>query len=173
MKKQLPSRPNLEQLKNQAKTILRGHRAANPDALKQIQEYHPRWRNSSEAAIRTARFTLSDAQLVVANEYGFETWAKLKAHVQLYESPLTTQASVNTLREEAGRGDLALVNKLLDAQPSLINEPGGPGVRTSLHQAVFGRQEATVNLLLERGADPNRRCGGDNAAPLHFPAEKS
>jgi ankyrin repeat protein len=45
-------------------------------------------------------------------------------------------------------------------------------VRTALHQAVFGKQEAAARLLLERAADPNIRCEGDNATPLHFAAEK-
>jgi len=70
------------------------------------------------------------------------------------------------------RGDLARLNALLDAHPELIDERGGEGVRTPLHQAVFGNSEAAVKLLLERGANPNIRCEGDNAYPLHFAVEK-
>jgi ankyrin repeat protein len=61
---------------------------------------------------------------------------------------------------------------LLDAHPELINERGGDGVRTPLHQAVFGNSEAAAKMLLERGANPNIRCEGDNAYPLHFAVEK-
>jgi ankyrin repeat protein len=46
-------------------------------------------------------------------------------------------------------------------------------VRTALHQAVFGNSEAAAKLLLERGANPNIRCEGDNAYPLHFAVEKN
>ena len=75
------------------------------------------------------------------------------------------------MRDAAGKGDLAWLNALLDAHPELIDERGGEGVRTALHQAVFGNSEAAVKLLLERGANPNVRCEGDNAYPLHFAVE--
>jgi ankyrin repeat protein len=81
-------------------------------------------------------------------------------------------AAVKSLLEAAGRGGVARLNSLLNADPGLINEAAGPGVRTALHHAVFGNQEAAVKLLLDRGADPNIRCEGDNAYPLHFAAEK-
>jgi hypothetical protein len=38
MTRQLPYRPNLEQLKNQAKSLLKGHRAAVPEALVRVRE---------------------------------------------------------------------------------------------------------------------------------------
>jgi glutathione S-transferase len=81
MKKQLPSRPNLEQLKNQAKSLLKGQHAEDPEVLARVRQHHPRWQNYSDAILASARFTLADAQLVIANEYGFETWPALKAHL--------------------------------------------------------------------------------------------
>ena len=89
------------------------------------------------------------------------------------EAAGATGEAVASLRDAAGSGDLTRLNALLDAHPELIDERGGEGVRTALHQAVFGNSEAAVKLLLERGANPNIRCEGDNAYPLHFAVEKN
>jgi ankyrin repeat protein len=172
MTRQLPSRPNLEQLRKQAKSVLKGHHAATPEILGRIREHHPLWRHSTEAIISSSPFTLADAQLVIAAEYGFETWSRLKAHVLLHEGDPLTEATIESLHTAARRGDLVLLTSLLEKHPSFLNETGGRGVRTALHEAVGGEQVAAVQLLLERGADPNIRCEGDNAFPLHFACEK-
>src|SRR2546428_8628776 len=82
MKRQLPSRANLDQLKHQARDLLNAHRAGDEDALRRIRESHPRWWQAAEADVRAARFTLSGAQLVLAREYGFGSWPKLKEYVE-------------------------------------------------------------------------------------------
>ena len=173
MQRQLPPRPSLEQLKNQAKTLLKAHRAADPQALDRIRESYPRLRNANAADIANSPLTLAGAQLVIANEYGFATWARFKAHIVSQRPAASVSELVESLREAAGRGDLESLTGLLDDHPELIDEPGGPGVRTALHQAVFGKSEAAVRLLLERGANPNIRCEGDNAYPLHFAVEQN
>jgi ankyrin repeat protein len=176
MSRQLPPNPSLEQLKKQAKFLLKRHQAADSEALTRIRENHPRWRNLSREQEKeqaaASPFALADAQLVIASEYGFASWSKLQSHVKTLEAASSTAQAVASLRDAAGRGDLARLNALLDAHPALINERGGEGVRTPLHQAVFGNSEAAVKLLLERGANPNIRCEGDNAYPLHFAVEK-
>src|SRR5208282_5826271 len=93
-------------------------------------------------------------------------------HVKTLEAASFTAEAVASLRDAAGKGDLARLNALLDAHPELIDERSGEGVRTPLHRAVFGNSEAAVKLLLGRGANPNIRCEGDNAYPLHFAVEK-
>jgi ankyrin repeat protein len=172
MTRQLPPRPRLEQLKKQAKTLLKGQQSADPEALIRIRECHPQWRAAADAELAAGSFALSDAQLTIAREYGFDSWTELKSHVQSREADPSFAELVASLRDAAGRGDLERMNALLDAHPELIDEPGGQGVRTALHQAVFGKSEAAVRLLLERGANPNVRCEGDNAYPLHFAVEK-
>ncbi len=173
MSRQLPPRPSIDQLRKQAKSLLKRQRAADPETLTRIRKSHPRWERLSEQQLAGLPFTLGDAQLVIANEYGLPSWSKLQSHVKTLEAASATAEIVASLRDAAGKGDLARLNALLYAHPELINERGGEGVRTALHQAVFGNSEAAVKLLLERGANPNIRCEGDNAYPLHFAVEKN
>src|SRR5437763_17181578 len=78
MAKQLPPRPNLDQLKHQAKELQ-----------------------------RSAQIALHDAQTMIAREYGFASWHKLREHVE--EVTLEFDAAVNEFLEAAtgGRGDRA------------------------------------------------------------------
>ena len=173
MASKLPPRASLEQLRKQAKSLLKRQQASDPEAFHRIRERQPRWKNLSDEQLAASSFKLADAQLVIANEYGFASWSRLRSHVKMLEAAGTTAKAVASLRDAAGKSDLARLNTLLDAHPELIDERGGEGVRTALHQAVFGNSEAAVRLLLERGANPNIRCEGDNAYPLHFAVEKN
>jgi ankyrin repeat protein len=64
----LPARPDLDQLRHQAKDLLRAAKRGDAEAL---------------ARIRTVsdRLILASAQLAVAREYGFAGWARLKTEV--------------------------------------------------------------------------------------------
>ena len=73
MPRALPPNPSLEQLRRQAKDLLKASRELNLQALLRIEQYLP---NRSGVAI------LADAQLVIAREYGFASWPKLKRHVE-------------------------------------------------------------------------------------------
>jgi hypothetical protein len=79
--KRLPARPDLRHLKHQALDLLNGRAAGKPDALQRIREFHPRFARVEDGAIAAAPFTLADAHLAIAREYGFASWARLRAHV--------------------------------------------------------------------------------------------
>jgi len=79
--KQLPSHPDLNQLKHQAKDLMKAREAAEPAALQRIREFHPRFSKSRDAEIASTKFLLADAQLTIAREYGFATWPRLKARI--------------------------------------------------------------------------------------------
>lgn len=79
--KRLPARPNLEHLKRQAKDLLNDQRAGEPSALHRIREFHPRFNELDDSSIRSGTYALSDAQLTIAREYGFASWARLSTHI--------------------------------------------------------------------------------------------
>jgi ankyrin repeat protein len=66
----LPAAPSLEQLRKQAKDLLRAHRAGDPDATARVATYEP-----------GEPLKLTGAQLVVAREHGFPSWPRLRAYV--------------------------------------------------------------------------------------------
>jgi len=68
---------NLENLRKQAKRLLRQVRARDADAPARIRSSHHTYRNSSDSEL--ASFSLQDAQLVIARELGFSSWPKLIA----------------------------------------------------------------------------------------------
>jgi uncharacterized glyoxalase superfamily protein PhnB len=70
--------PNLENLKKQAKLILRWHRARHYPVAAQIRGYLPRFLNMPDSEILAASFKLSDAQEMVARQQGFDSWQALK-----------------------------------------------------------------------------------------------
>src|SRR5262245_17586130 len=81
MRSQLPERPSLEHLKNQAKKLLSEFKAGEPEAQQRFQNF------------RLMNPALSQAQLVIAREYGFLSWARLKKYVD----------EVNCSRDEAAK----------------------------------------------------------------------
>jgi len=70
--------PNLENLKKQAKLILRWHRERHYPVAPQIRGHLLRFRNMDDSEILAASFRLSDAQEMVARQQGFESWQALK-----------------------------------------------------------------------------------------------
>jgi len=78
----LPQNPSLPHLKYQAKDLLKGHAAHDAAAAQRIREFHPRWAEASDEEIFAVRFRLSDAQVAIAREYGFASWARLKRRVE-------------------------------------------------------------------------------------------
>ncbi len=129
MSRELPGTPSLEFLKKQAKALLR----------------------------RTQQGKLADAQHTLANEYGFATWAKLKAHVESLSS-----SPAEELKTAVCESDAARVKELMRQHPELrarINEPlpdYGFGAQ-ALFAAVQRSDKATIDVLLEAGADIRKR----------------
>jgi len=60
--RRLPVRPDLDQLRHQAKDLLRAAHDGDESALADFAEFHPR-------AIDPTQATLADAQLVLARSY--------------------------------------------------------------------------------------------------------
>jgi uncharacterized glyoxalase superfamily protein PhnB len=97
--------PNLENLKKQAKLILRWHRERHYPVAAQIRALLPRFLNMPDAEILAANFKLSDAQEMVARQNGFDSWQALKAGLS------TTSRRVRSSPSKA---------RIVSAEPQLL-----------------------------------------------------
>jgi catechol 2,3-dioxygenase-like lactoylglutathione lyase family enzyme len=85
--------PSLENLKKQAKQILRWHRIGYHPVAEQIRTVLPRFRHLSDAQVLAHRFQLSDAQELVARQSGFASWQALKTGIKTMTNPADRTAS--------------------------------------------------------------------------------
>jgi ankyrin repeat protein len=131
----LPERPDLDQLKRQAKELLTAFAAGDTSA---VAEVNALYRDANAAA-----FALHDAQLVLARAYGFESWPKLKACVD--------GVTVKRLADAVRAGDLSQVRGMLKVRPELARM--SVGNLQVLHFAVLDRAPEMVRLLMEHGAN--------------------
>ncbi len=76
----LPSNPDLERFRRDARRLQRAVRAEQPEAFALVAAQHPGGGPTSASA-----FTLADAQLVVARSYGLASWPKLREFLRRSE----------------------------------------------------------------------------------------
>jgi len=97
----LPERPDLHQLKRQAKELLEAFALGDPQATAEV--------NSLYDGPDRAAVALHEAQLVLARAYGFMSWPKLKAHVD--------GVTVRRLVEAIRAGDVSQPMAMLKVRP--------------------------------------------------------
>jgi ankyrin repeat protein len=149
MSRQLPAKPNLEHLKKQAKQLLEDFEQGDPAAVERFRSL----------ASMSAPPKLADAQHLVARDYGFASWPKLKEHVESL-TRLATPAEQLTAAVRAS--DAERVRGLLDRHLELrarIDDPlpdYGFG-QHALFAAVQRGDRATIDVLLRAGGNIRKR----------------
>lgn len=73
----LPDRPDLRQLRIQAKELKRALAVGDPAALERVHALHPKFAGRPPERLESHRLTLRDAQATIARELGFESWRAL------------------------------------------------------------------------------------------------
>ena len=145
--RELPARPNLDHLRNQARTLLRERLAADEVAVGRFTAF----------GIKSAEPKLADALHVIAQEYGFNTWSALKLHIELHSAE-----PINALIAAIKANDAPLVRQVLTRNPSLkasINEPlpsygfDEPPILSAVHK----QNRDMIEVLLDFGANINER----------------
>lgn len=132
--RRLPVRPDLDQLKHQAKDLLRAVRAGDPAALAEFRQYHPEPPESTNAR-------LADAQLALARAYQAPSWPRLVMACKLVDA--IWQDDVETVR------DLVTRHPQLLHEAALIRESNWG--RPMSYAANLGR-DRIITLLHELGA---------------------
>ena len=131
----LPVRPNLDQLKRQAKDLLRRVRSGDAEAFAEINSFQP------NRPKQLTEIKLADAQFALARSYGAPNWPRLVQCCNLIDA--------------IWRDDLDAVRDLVTKHPNLIHEHAriqkdnwGPPLS---YAANLGRNEI-IKMLYDLGA---------------------
>jgi hypothetical protein len=116
--RELPTRPNLEQLKKQAKSLLHAAQNRDPAALERFAAL-PALAGRSTAEIAPSDLALHDAQSVIAREHGFPSWNALREEVEA--RTLTFEAALEEFIRCATGGASGRAERLLALHPAVAS----------------------------------------------------
>jgi ankyrin repeat protein len=186
----LPVRPDLDQLRHQARDLLRAARAGDAAAADRIRVV---------VSGPASSLTLTAARLAIAREYGFPSWARLKAEVEARTRDLAEKAaafcraSIGDWTGRAARmlagtpelagysfatavvlGDAARVRAEIAGDPALATTRDPSTGWTPLHAVCASRWLRldparapglvdVARMLLDAGADPTALTSGPRA----------
>jgi hypothetical protein len=135
----LPARPDVANLRKQAKALLTAWRGGDEQALARVRDFHPR----GERLIAAGRYCLADAQLVVARGYGFASWARLVHHLRLPPRAQALHAMDQRFQTAlAGSGETNTLGAVLGRRAALVwqaHRDGDPAAAELLRVALGAR----------------------------------
>jgi len=143
--------PNLENLKKQAKLILRWHRDRHYPVAAQIREHLPRFLNMPDSEILAASFKLSDAQELVARQQGFASWQALKTGLSTISLKVKSSPSKSVSSKAT----------IVSAEPQLL-------VTDIKRSCEFFREKLGFSLVFSYGRPPYYAQVGRDAARLNL-----
>lgn len=133
--RRLPVRPDLDQLKHQAKDLLKRIRRGEPEAIAEFNQFYA-GREKPAAAVK-----LADAQFALARSYGAPSWRRIAQSCKLIDA--------------IWRDDIDAVRDLVIKHPNLLHE--NAGIRNNnwgpplTYAANLGRDEI-IKMLYQLGA---------------------
>ena len=132
----LPGRPDLDQLRRQARELLRAAAASDEQALARIR-------------VVSQQQTLAAAQLAIAREYGFASWPKLRAEVLRRQGGIEPDAGARGRRPSPDRVRQRVGAEVLAGDAPVVRPPA-PGA----HRPGRSRLERA-----DRRRPPQNRAG--------------
>jgi Ankyrin repeat len=160
-----PVRPNLEQLKHQAKDLLRAIHRGDSSAVAEVAKHHP-----EQPAPDVAK--LADAQLALARSYGLASWPRLVVACRLTDAIWRDDVDVvrdlvlkhpNLLHEDArgvkgnwGPPMSYAANLGRDRIIAMLRDLGAADLQSAFDRAALQGRIETARQLYAMGARPER-----------------
>lgn len=155
---QLPEHPDLDQLKRQAKDLLRAARAHDAAALARFRIL-PAFAHVAATDLARTLLALHDAQSVIAREHGFDSWNDVRERIE--ELTLEFEGAVAEFIQAATDGRRDRAERLLALHPAIA--------RANLQTALLlGDAEAVESRLVDRPQRATERGGPRGWEPLHY-----
>lgn len=155
---QLPDRPNLDNLKKQAKSLLHAAQGGDLDALRRFATL-PAFRARPAGELQAKDLALHDAQSVIARELGFVSWNTLRDEVEA--RTLSFDDAIDEFVRSATGGVAQRAERLLALHPGLTS--------ASLYAALVVGDAAAVDGFLREHPERATQAGGPrNWEPLLY-----